>query len=261
MSVRLLQHARNGLDLDSEDGVTSLLFVYMVSFFMLMSVLALSWRFFLQVYLCRVCCNREPPFDPIAAELAWKKLTDPERAAVRRSVVAQLGQQTTAVSDDKETSLSKTVVSIVGTTQQPHPTTQLEPNDSPATEPPDTERGLELTTVTKALPKQEQDDSIINDDETDHCPICLGSLQHELPTAKSSHCQHVFHAHCITQWLNSVKDDKGNIHDDCPVCRLPILTAEDLWRAALDNGQRQDRLERARKRAEWQQRWVCWRKT
>lgn len=77
--------------------------------------------------------------------------------------------------------------------------------------------GTQLPAVALAqirqLPAAEVDDggraTVGGDDE---CVVCLGMVEGDgLPTRKLAACRHVFHKHCIEQWLRA--------HPTCPVCR------------------------------------------
>ncbi|GJN38551.1 hypothetical protein PR202_gb27605 [Eleusine coracana subsp. coracana] len=49
-------------------------------------------------------------------------------------------------------------------------------------------------------------------DADDECVVCLGKVGSDgLATRKLAACRHVFHKHCIEQWLRA--------HPTCPVCR------------------------------------------
>ncbi|GJM98266.1 hypothetical protein PR202_ga15256 [Eleusine coracana subsp. coracana] len=49
-------------------------------------------------------------------------------------------------------------------------------------------------------------------DADDECVVCLGKVGGDgLATRKLAACRHVFHKHCIEQWLRA--------HPTCPVCR------------------------------------------
>mmetsp|Transcript_6261 Transcript_6261/g.8852 ORF Transcript_6261/g.8852 Transcript_6261/m.8852 type:complete len:207 (+) Transcript_6261:210-830(+) len=52
------------------------------------------------------------------------------------------------------------------------------------------------------------------------CSICLDQYKtgDTLCWAKSNQCNHIFHEECISEWL---KD-----HEDCPLCRTPLLTGD-----------------------------------
>ncbi|TVU08695.1 hypothetical protein EJB05_42106, partial [Eragrostis curvula] len=49
-------------------------------------------------------------------------------------------------------------------------------------------------------------------DGVDECVICLGSVGDDgLETRQLQTCRHVFHRHCVEQWLRA--------HPTCPICR------------------------------------------
>ncbi|OWM68941.1 RING-H2 finger protein ATL57-like [Punica granatum] len=47
------------------------------------------------------------------------------------------------------------------------------------------------------------------------CPVCLSEFVEAETVKVIPHCEHVFHVHCIDQWLQS--------HESCPVCRATQL--------------------------------------
>ncbi|GIQ90696.1 hypothetical protein KIPB_013583, partial [Kipferlia bialata] len=48
------------------------------------------------------------------------------------------------------------------------------------------------------------------------CHIC--SVDRPLPFLFTP-CQHVFHTECLSEWLNSKKEDYECTQSTCPVCR------------------------------------------
>lgn len=60
-----------------------------------------------------------------------------------------------------------------------------------------------------------QNVNIIIDDDDNACVICLESLDEE--QSIHFHCEHVFHIHCILEWIYSLFDK--NVDISCPVCR------------------------------------------
>jgi Ring finger domain len=56
------------------------------------------------------------------------------------------------------------------------------------------------------------------------CPICLSGYEKGEILVISKHCTHCFHKDCILEWLEK--------HDDCPICRVNMVTDSELSRAA-----------------------------
>jgi len=59
-------------------------------------------------------------------------------------------------------------------------------------------------------------------DRDDHmtCHICLSEYEfgQEVCCSQDDRCNHLFHKHCLLQWLLK--------HDDCPCCRRNLINAE-----------------------------------
>lgn len=47
------------------------------------------------------------------------------------------------------------------------------------------------------------------------CVICHQNLENNTIARKINHCSHIFHVHCIDQWLSS--------HNNCPTCRHVLV--------------------------------------
>lgn len=60
----------------------------------------------------------------------------------------------------------------------------------------------------------------------DVCSICLGDYQLGNMLFVSKHCGHVFHMDCILEWLDK--------HEECPVCRVKMVTQEEMVEAAVE---------------------------
>jgi len=58
------------------------------------------------------------------------------------------------------------------------------------------------------------------------CPICLGGYEKGSMLFVSNHCAHIFHGDCILEWLTKE-------HEECPICRVKIVTQEEMVTAAL----------------------------
>jgi Ring finger domain len=56
------------------------------------------------------------------------------------------------------------------------------------------------------------------------CPICLSGYKKGDILVVSKHCTHCFHKDCILEWLEK--------HDDCPICRINMVTDSEMSRAA-----------------------------
>ncbi|KAG6685508.1 hypothetical protein I3842_12G116100 [Carya illinoinensis] len=52
-----------------------------------------------------------------------------------------------------------------------------------------------------------------------YCVICLEDFKPREPYQVFPYCNHIFHSHCIRQWLN--------FKWTCPICRTCILEAHD----------------------------------
>lgn len=65
------------------------------------------------------------------------------------------------------------------------------------------------------------DDSTTGDNV---CPICLCGYKKGDMLVVSNHCTHCFHKDCILEWLEK--------HDDCPICRVNMVTDSEMSRAA-----------------------------
>lgn len=65
------------------------------------------------------------------------------------------------------------------------------------------------------------DDSTTGDNV---CPICLCGYKKGDMLVVSNHCTHCFHKDCILEWLDK--------HDECPICRVNMITDSELSRAA-----------------------------
>ena len=57
------------------------------------------------------------------------------------------------------------------------------------------------------------------------CPICLGAYQQGTMLFVSQQCAHIFHVDCILEWLTK--------HEDCPICRVKMVTEEEMVTAAM----------------------------
>jgi hypothetical protein len=57
------------------------------------------------------------------------------------------------------------------------------------------------------------------------CPICLGGYQKGDMLFVSTRCDHLFHADCIGEWMEG--------HEGCPVCRVKMVTDEEMATAAM----------------------------
>jgi hypothetical protein len=66
--------------------------------------------------------------------------------------------------------------------------------------------GIARVVAAADIPAYEQRDAGASD-----CAVCLGEVVRRLPA-----CLHMFHQHCIDQWLN-------NGHSTCPVCRCDVF--------------------------------------
>lgn len=58
------------------------------------------------------------------------------------------------------------------------------------------------------------------------CIICLTEYENGDEIALSRHCPHKFHKDCLLEWIGEM----GN--DECPVCRVPMVTSSELKEAA-----------------------------
>lgn len=56
------------------------------------------------------------------------------------------------------------------------------------------------------------------------CPICLGGYKQGDMLVVSKNCSHSFHKNCILEWLEK--------HDDCPNCRVTMVTDSEINKAA-----------------------------
>jgi Ring finger domain len=77
-----------------------------------------------------------------------------------------------------------------------------------------------FTTVTSEY-AYDVDDSTSEDNV---CPICLSGYEKGDTIFVSKHCTHCFHKDCILEWLEK--------HDDCPICRVNMVTESEMSRAA-----------------------------
>ena len=59
---------------------------------------------------------------------------------------------------------------------------------------------------------------------SDVCSICLDELMQQVSIVKQLRCSHLFHCHCIDQWLASSQR--------CPLCLQLVATAQDIRRGA-----------------------------
>lgn len=57
------------------------------------------------------------------------------------------------------------------------------------------------------------------------CPICLSGYRMGDFIVTSKYCTHMFHKQCILEWLTK--------HDDCPICRVKMVTASEISKAAI----------------------------
>lgn len=60
-------------------------------------------------------------------------------------------------------------------------------------------------------------DHIVNDSESEKCPICLTDFEVG-ETVQKTTCDHLFHTRCIGPWVE--------LHTTCPVCRATIVTEQ-----------------------------------
>lgn len=65
-----------------------------------------------------------------------------------------------------------------------------------------------------------EDDSTIDN----ACPICLSGYKYGNTIIVSKHCIHQFHKECILEWLET--------HNDCPVCRVCMVSENEMNKAA-----------------------------
>jgi hypothetical protein len=59
---------------------------------------------------------------------------------------------------------------------------------------------------------------------SDVCSICLDELVQQVSIVKQLRCSHLFHCHCIDQWLASSQR--------CPLCLQLVATAQDIRRVS-----------------------------
>jgi hypothetical protein len=64
----------------------------------------------------------------------------------------------------------------------------------------------------------------------DTCSICLINYQHADCIRRSHHCEHVFHSHCLLDWL--VVENKAQTVPQCPYCRKDVVLSSDVKRVA-----------------------------
>jgi Ring finger domain len=75
------------------------------------------------------------------------------------------------------------------------------------------------------------------------CSICLHSLARGQSVYQVAQCRHIFHPHCLQQWLIPKRDVAlGNNH--CPNCRAPVVKVAELERILTWMG-RQEALRQA----------------
>ena len=104
-------------------------------------------------------------------------------------------------------------------------------------------------TNTSAENEEEPALYIDDDDDDEHmCCICLAEYQEGCQVMHSSTCSHMFHYDCCMEWLQQQ-------HDQCPYCRVEIMTATAMREAAVTVlGQaRVDQMDAARQQQHQQQ--------
>jgi hypothetical protein len=54
------------------------------------------------------------------------------------------------------------------------------------------------------------------------CTICLDDYKvgDEIGWSRNPHCHHVFHTHCVVEWLMT--------HTECPICRNSYVVDEEM---------------------------------
>ncbi|CAB9513514.1 H2 finger protein [Seminavis robusta] len=255
MVHRHLQHAKLGLvKSDEEEGSVkdpSLLFPYVVSIIVCVS-LAVYALHYLHSYICRNIFGREPPFDPIEGEQVLANLTEDQRKAVTHALLSKYCKSAANFEQDsgkskgnnagtvKETSKEEATAASVERRSDSDPTRDAASASIQARQDQETNNGNESHDVeqgTKILtndaPQKEEEgmgekdqtsQSDTNNDDRE-CPICLGNFLEGDVLVESNKCRHVCHVNCISEWLS-------NGHDNCPVCRVQMITKEDLMRAA-----------------------------
>ncbi|KAK4372826.1 hypothetical protein RND71_008210 [Anisodus tanguticus] len=50
------------------------------------------------------------------------------------------------------------------------------------------------------------------------CTVCMESFESSTVGAKQVACGHVFHSHCLTNWLS--------LHNSCPLCRFQVTLSQ-----------------------------------
>ncbi|KAJ8917144.1 hypothetical protein NQ315_012636 [Exocentrus adspersus] len=73
-------------------------------------------------------------------------------------------------------------------------------------------RNIEQPTTTSHEPSSTKEQQRKKRKVPEQCSICLGTMSSSpFQSLKTLACQHIFHSHCITMWLNS--------QSSCPLCR------------------------------------------
>jgi hypothetical protein len=64
-------------------------------------------------------------------------------------------------------------------------------------------------------------ESQIEEEEEEECAVCLNDLTECDGPGPAILCGHVFHGHCLQDWVDKCKS-KG-YHLTCPICRQPLF--------------------------------------